>query len=673
MICIDIETCSAADIRNGAWPYAEHPSTRVHCVVLAQFRKCIENVCEWTPGNPLPDWAVRGLQQELVVAHNAMFEAAILTHVLRDWPCPDPGQWVDTALLAAAANLPVALEGLAAAVGATVQKDLEGQRLMRRLAKVAVLPNGAFVHPTPTPEELRQLVSYCRKDVEATIDCLGRLPKLTATELQVVAEDRRINLRGVWLDQQQVARMLRLTGRRQEQLADAAFEATDAQLADALHTPRLKAWIEAQGVELPTVKRANGKTSSSVDRSSAKQLLRMEDLPPHVRHVLLARTEATKATSLAKLQKVQHVVNSDGRLRGALRYCGAHTGRWTGSGLQLHNMPRIAMKDHDRDLAAMLIESEDVESFKMGWERPLDVLSMMLRTIVAAPPGKDLIGADYAAIEARVVAWLAGQDNVIEALHAYDAAARRGEKKQDLYEYTAEMIGSTDRQLGKIAVLALGYGMGAIKFSATAAVAGITLPLKEARRIQKLWRAANANIASFWRGLEDAAMDAIRHPGRTFTAGDHLQCASNGNCLMIRLPSGRLLRYWRPSLKQCTKVVQTVDDDGKVFDGEITGEEIRFFAPGKDARSMAPESAYGGKLVENVTQAVARDVLAEALLRLRNTCYDVVLHVHDSIVAEVPEGVGSVDKFVGLLVECPEWATGLPLAAKGYRSRRFQG
>lgn len=296
--------------------------------------------------------------------------------------------------------------------------------------------------------------------------------------------------------------------------------------------------------------------------------------------------------------------------------------------------------------------------------RPLEAVSNWLRSIIVAAPGHELIAADFNAIEARVLAWLAGESAVLGAL---------ADPARDVYVEAARTVGSQDRWLGKLCALALGYSMGAIKFATTAASQGIVLPLKEARRITFAWREANQNIVSLWSKLEDACRAAIASRGVVIPVGEFLRVAANKECLQIRLPSGRVIRYWRPSVRTVTKKIQTVDEDGEIVEVERETEEIRFWTSGANAVDMMPESTYGGKLVENVTQGISRDLLGEALLRLESAGYPVVVHVHDSIVSEVTMGSGSVEQFCSIMETRPSWAADLPLKCEGYRGVRFKG
>jgi DNA polymerase len=309
----------------------------------------------------------------------------------------------------------------------------------------------------------------------------------------------------------------------------------------------------------------------------------------------------------------------------------------------------------------MAIDAGDYDTLNMLWS-PLEALSFGLRSLIAAPPGHDLIAADYSAIEARVLPWLAGDEKKLQLF-------RDG---VDTYVKAAADVGSTDRQLGKICELALGYGMGALKFAATANGWGVPLGLKDAQKIAQAWRQKNKLVPVFWRDLEEAVKACVRKSGHRVRVG-RLTVASSlmGGVVYIKLPSGRYLWYHSPEIRVETRAVDVLHSSGVIKSTKLEFESI-YFAHAHAGR-WSRTSTYGGKLVENVTQAVARDCLAEALLHLRDTPYKVVMHVHDSIVSEVASGTGDVGEFEQLILNMPQWANGLPLAAEGYRGPRFTG
>lgn len=701
VVAVDIETSSACSLRDcGAWVYSLHPSTRVYVVSFGAGREFgvyrFATLIGDGSGEPLElpqvlaDYVRSG---KPLVAFNVGFERSVWRNVLAPrwgWPDVADDQWRDAQTIGCAYNLPPTLEGLAAVTGTPAQKDTVGAKLMRSMASAVGPKGGPWTYPNVTTENLATLGRYCEGDVRATLDVWFKLPPLSAAETLTERVDSLVNARGVFLDQEFAAKLARFAKRRQQVLEGETFETTFGELASSIATPSLKAWLEASGVELPTMarKKADGsfRSSPTINRSATQKLLKDSALDESVRRVLNNRLEASKATSLAKLRRVASMVGPDGRLRNALLYCGAHTGRWTSYGLQIHNLPKDNLTAEASGVARALVEASDANDVLadvLGFleDRPLEVLSQLLRSVVAAPPGRELIAGDFSAIEARVLPWLAGQNDVVEFFANFDrerVAFQRGEretKPTDLYEFTAAKIGSTSRQLGKIAALALGYGMGALKFAKTAAMRGVVLEPLEARSVQREWRKANDVTVDFWGELENAVRSALDDPGGTYDAGRiSAELTRSRDCLWLLLPSGRAIRYWRPRIVRTRKVVETIDDAGNVVENEFETDEIRYFTVSKTKRSMSIESTYGGKLAENVTQAVARDLLAEVLPRIEYTDpYDVVMHVHDSIASEVPAGAGTVEEFRELMVRRPSWARTLPVAADCYRARRFRG
>jgi len=673
---IDLETASGCDLKtHGAWAYSLHESTRVYCVGFgfAISRGEPYRYVRWEPGQPFPgevaEWIEMGRP---TLAHNAAFEVAIWTNVLAGLvPTIADEQWQDTQPLGLAVNLPASLDGLAHALGCPIQKDLAGGKVMNSMATLTFDDDlGVWFNKNDTPENRLVLADYCETDVGAMLDCWYRLPPLSVTEAAVYRVDCEINRRGVYLDQSFAASCASMSEERKGELDNEAFSMTAGDLANSRSAPTLKKWLADQWVFLPRVARRKkddeGKfktvLSETCDKNAVVGLLDDPNLATEVREVLLNRMESNKVTSLAKLKRVPLMVDEFGRLRNALAYCGAHTGRWTSYGLQIHNLAKDKMDSGEGSLVRLALRRGDLDLLKFAVDQPLDAISQSIRSCVASPPGRELIAADYSAIEARVVAWLAGQDDML----------RLFENGTDVYIYQAGNVGSDNRQLGKVMVLALGYGMGALKFLDTAAKWGIHLDPKDARRFQKAWRESNKQIVQFWHDLEYACRDAIREPGETFQVG-LVRCVATKSCLFVRLPSGRALRYWRPKIVSGgVKTVKTLNDEGELIDFEMHIDEIRYHRP--KGAAMIVDSAYGGQLVENVTQAVARDLLAEATIRVDAVePYDLVMHVHDSLAAEVPKGEGDVDEFCELMNASPSWATGLPLATEGYRDTRFRG
>jgi DNA polymerase len=596
------------------------------------------------------------------------FEQSIWRNYLtpkHGWPEFEIEQWRDTAALGLAVNMPKTLKGLAQALGGDL-KDDEGSNLMRSMCIATASADGEWTYPNVNPENLIRLAMYCMADVIATAGCYERLPPLSVAEQLVWFEDQRINERGVFVDRELSRKFGVLVEARKEELANEARRLSLLELSDSTSTPALKSWLEARGCTLATVKRKNGKVTKTLDKHATKKLLEENAVDDDVRAVLENRVEASRAASLAKVNRIAAMVDErDSRFRHGLQYCGASTGRWASYGLQLHNLPRNKLGNVRSEVALWAIEREDLELLALLEDRPLEAISNLLRSLVCAAPGKELICADYSAIEARVVAWLAGQDDIVA----------RFADGEDVYVYTAESIGAPDRFTGKVCTLALGYGMGALKLHATLVGFGAPpTPLREIYRMHRAWREVNPAIVSFWSAIEIACYEIIEQPAGAVAHVGRLRVSRTRESLNIRLPSGRVLRYWRPKLVEAAKRVEVLNEDGEIVTREMHTTELQYYQVGKDHTTMVQTSTYGGKLVENVTQAISRDLLAEALIRLRqHPEYSVVVHVHDSIAAEVDTGAGDVNDYCALLSKTPRWATGCPISAEGYRALRFKG
>lgn len=669
---LDIETVSAADLPAvGADAYAAHESTRVYCaalVLLDDYAPARQTV--WRPGADLPPWAVDHIAAGgIVCAHNAAFERSICSRILHrahDWPAIRVDQWLDTASIARLFSLPGSLGQLGLALGCGTLKDDAGKALMLSMCRASLSAcRTRYDYPRMTADQREQLEQYCLRDVLAMLEILQRLPLPTLAELETMRVDARINARGFAVDLEWIAAIRRACESEKERLAGEMLRVT-GDLYSTTNVPALAAWVESRGVAIPTARRKNADGAlvmrETMDRGALTGLLAGE-LPDDVRAALATRLEAGRATSLAKVNTAARMA-VDGVVRDVLQYCGSHTGRWSSSGVQAHNMPRVP---EGRDFAAFRrhIEAGDYDAARRIMPG-LEGLSLSLRSIIVPRAGSVFYGADYSAIEARVLAWLAGEPAVLDAFRA----------GRDIYTEDAKAVGSADRQFGKVQRLALGYGMGDYLFWETAQappynIKGLTL--KEARRIRRAWHANNPAIVAFWWNLENAFIDAIKEHGRLVQVGQ-VGVIGTPHAVRLLLPSGRALHYWRPGTRWETRRFNVVDEEGTVTIKQKDTLSATYYRSRRGV--MAEETTYGGELAENVTQAVSRDVLAHALCRLERdpaAVYSPVLHVHDSIVAECAEGNGSVAEFVQLVTELPAWAHGLPIAAKGYRAGHFCG
>tara|TARA_R110002096_G_scaffold17205_3_gene59486 strand:- start:1796 stop:3802 length:2007 start_codon:yes stop_codon:yes gene_type:complete len=661
-VTLDLETASACDLsKAGVAAYAEHESTHCYVAVFESSGWDVvwrhdEDGYDQLPSHLLDFLGSGGI----VECWNVAFERSIWESLLvprYGWPKLDPWQWRDAQASACAVNIPPKLEGAAALFELEEGKDMEGAKLMREMTHTERLGDDWF-RPMATNRNLDRLTDYCRVDALLTRHIGARVPRMPLSEVQVWLADQEVNHRGMHIDQELLTAMVDVAHTVQTSLAGHVKEISGGELDNATGTPRLKAWLVKQGVTLPTNK--DGKETLS---KVAVAGMLDNDLTAQVRDVLVARRAASSAAFvIGKLNAVSSSVSRDGRLRHTLQYCAAHTGRWASYGLQVHNLPKGKLTRSQTQLARQAILAKDIVALRMFAGDPFSAMSALLRSLISAPPGYDLIGADYSAIEARVLPWIAGDEAKLDLF-------RDG---VDIYVKAAADVGSDKRQLGKVCELALGYGMGVATFAATAKAWGVDLGLKEARRVQAKWREANPAVVELWAAVETAAIKAIRKPGETYIAGKCMFRMS-GNSLTVQLPSGRKLWYHGACVRRAERTVDLVNAKGELESKTFECREIVFRGVDRNKRDMRTETTYSGKLVENISQAIARDILAAALVRLRTTCYNVVVHVHDSAVAEVPEGTGDVEEFNSIVAYAPEWAVGLPLAVDGYRSKHFTG
>jgi DNA polymerase len=587
-----------------------------------------------------------------LVAHNAMsFERVIWRHILAiryGWPEPALEQWHCTGALAAAMALPRTLDAAAKALGLSAQKDIAGHRLMLQMARPRLVePDGSIVW-WEVPDKVRRLIAYCRQDVEVERALLERLRPLSNAEREVFLLDARTNERGVAVDLELVGAAEALVAKTQAQLDTELQKLTGGMVEAATQSGRLLTWLRAREIE-----------ADSVDKPAVAELLDT-DLPDDVRRVLEVRAEAARS-STAKLQAFRARTCRDGRLRDNLVYHGAGTGRWSGKGVQLQNLPRPSIVADTEAAITAIRQREEAWWIDAFHGPPLGVVSDCLRGMLIASSGMELTAADFAAIEPRVLAWLAGQRHLIRLFATGGDAYRH--MAAEIYVRSADAIakGSVERQLGKQAVLGCGYGLGAPKFRTTCAKAGIQIDEGLAERVVQTYRTTNDRIGALWRELEHAALRAVEQPGLTVpAAAGRVRFRIKGDFLWLILPSGRPLAYAKPRI-----------EDVETPWGELR-PQVTYLGVNSVTPAWERQNAYGGKWTENVVQAVARDLLAAAMLRLEQAGYPIVLTVHDEIVAEVPACSGSVEEFEAIMCQLPDWATGCPVAAEGWRGLRYR-
>ena len=698
-LSIDFETRSTIDLRKtGTYPYAEHPRTDVWCMAWA-----IDDgpVGLWTPegGDETADLEAALRDGMELRAWNAMFERLIWRNIMvgrYGLPAIDLHRWVDTAAEAAALNLPRALAKAAKVLGLDVEKDMEGHRLMMQMAKPRKMRKGETGRgPFWWDDGGRRakLYEYCKQDVRVERAVAERLKPLSPSERQVYIMDQRINDRGVQLDtplieaaQKVVDIGLKRAGRELEEL-------TGGDVTAVTQVGNLKKWLAHQGEEV-----------DSLAKATLRDLLGEDHLEPDVRRALEIRSDTGKS-STSKLASLRQYQADDGRAHGLYLYHGAGTGRWAGKGPQPQNLPRGTVKNAT-DFIPLILE-EDFDAVEQ--EAPaLAVVSSLLRSMLIASPGCRLLGADYSQIEARVIAWLAGQWDLV------DLFASGGKVYEEMASFiygipTAEIAkDSYERQIGKNSVLGAGFQMGPDRFAdqvweqtgiilerglrwschacrvrfrppnkddpkemlcprCGGALAQDEVSVDEAARAITGYRTRFDKIPLLWRGLGDAAYDAVKKPGsiqRVSPGGGEVVYTVRGQFLWCRIPSGRYLAYALPEIRQ---VPVPWDETG-----EVKRPAVTYATVDSTTKRWVRRAGYGGLWTENIVQALARDVLAEAMFRVERADYPVVLHTHDELVADVPEGQGSLEELESLMRVLPPWAEGLPVAVEGWEGERYQ-
>lgn len=638
---IDIETYSEVDLpKCGVYAYAEHPSFEILLFAYA-FDDEETHVVDLKCGERLPPRVLDALTDPTITkaAFNAAFERTCISRYLGQFL--DAAQWQCTAVQSAMLALPLSLEGVGEVLGIERRKLKEGGDLVRyfSLPCKPTKANGQRTRNLPehAPEKWQRFKEYCVRDVEAEREIRAKLQgyPIPAKEQELYRLDQEINDRGIMVDPVLVARAIECDEQYREKTTKRAYELTG--LANPNSPVQLKEWLKEQDTEVDTL-----------DKKAVRALL--PDAEGDVLEVLKLRLLMAK-TSVKKYEAIRRSVCADGRVHGLLQFYGANrTGRWAGRLVQVQNLPQNHLPD--LALARDLVKAGRYEDIEALYESTPGVLSELIRTAFVPRPGCRFIVADFSAIEARVIAWLSGEQWRLEVFaqggDIYCASASQ------MFHVPVEKHGQNShlRQKGKIAELALGYG-GAV--GALTAMGALEMGLQEEELppLVRQWREANPHIIRLWAQVENAAITAVRE--RTEVALGRLVFQYRSGMLFIALPSGRKLCYVKPRIQ-----TNRFGGDGLTYEG--VGE----------SKKWTRIETFGGKLTENIVQATARDLLAEAMLRLRDTGFEIVMHVHDEAVLEVPIGHSGVEEVCALMAEAPAWADGLPLRADGYECEFYK-
>lgn len=644
----DFETYSEVDIgKCGHYRYIRDPSFEPLILAVA-FDDEDPFAIVSARGEPVPDiiWAAIFDPEITCTAWHASFERTVFS-VMAGFTIP-PECFKCTMVWAASVSLPLALKNAAAVLKTGEQKDKKGDALIKKFSvphkPTKKDPRTRILMTDPGEEaDADDFVSYCLQDVRTERDIRKVMERFPMPDIEWEAywTDQKINDRGVLIDRQLVNEAIILDSMMSEEMTNRAYELTGLENPNSVS--QLKGWLEERGIPAP-----------SLGKKEVADLIReLENgVDQEALDMLKLRLSMAKS-SVKKYQAAERYMCSDDRARGLFQFNGAnHTGRFSGRGIQLQNLYRNSI--HTLDEARELIKAGDLKALQVIYGDVTDILAQVIRTMLIPKEGCEFIVADYSAIECRVLAWEAGENWTLEAF-------RRGE---DIYCSTAsQMFGvpvgkhgpNADlRQKGKVATLACGYQGGA---GALISMGALDMGLSEAELpdIIEGWRNANPHIVQYWWDLQDACIKTVQdHKERKV---QKIMIRFYAGTLWLTLPSGRSLAFLKPRIQpnRFGHMSLTYEGTGSTEGG------------GKWTRL----ETYGGKISENLTQAIARDLLMDAMIRMEKAGLEVVAHIHDEVVIEAKEGEHTLEEVCGIMAQNPPWAPDLPLAAAGYSGAKF--
>ena len=641
ILAADIESFSDVDlVKCGVYAYADSPAFEI-LLFAYSFDGGETQIIDLAQGEKLPAEVEEAIFDVSVTktAYNANFERTCLSkHFGRYIP---PESWHCSAVQAAMLALPRSLEDVGRVLGLDEQKMKEGKELIRYFC-IPCKPtkaNGGRMRNLPchAPEKWELFKTYCKRDVDVEKSIRRKLHNfpIPESEMELYRLDQRINDRGVLVDMGLVRNAVSCEHLHKEVVTKRAYELTGLENPNSV--AQLKGWLGDMGMEAESLsKKAVAEMIAETD-GEVEELLRLR--------LLMAKT------SVKKYEAMERSVCLDGRIHGMLMFYGANrSGRWSGKNVQIQNLPKNDIPD--LELARELVKQGRFEDIELLYESTPNVLSELIRTAFIPKPGCRFVVADFSAIEARVLAWLSGEQWRLDVFTShgkiYEASA------SSMFHVPMEEItkGSPLRQKGKLAELGLGFG-GAAGALISMGALDMGLTEEELPPLVAAWRKANPHITQFWWDVDAAAIKAVTEKQKTKVGKIIFEYKSG--ILFITLPSGRKLSYVKPRM-----AVNRFGRDGLTYEGI------------SENKKWSRIETYGPKLVENIVQGTARDLLAEAMLRVEKKGYPIVMHCHDEIIAEMPEGTGSVDEMCEVMAVQPEWAEGLPLRADGYQCSFYQ-
>ena len=654
---IDFETRSRADLtKTGAYRYAEDESTRVLWMAYNLTGDDLDTIL-WHPDEEFPEELREHIEAgKLVEAHHSFFEHCIWNLVCvpnLDFPPMPLKQWRCSMAKCRANGIPGSLDAAGTALDLDIKKDKIGKSLIQKLCKPRRITKKNTEEWNNDPILMKQLGDYCVTDVDTEIVLSDYLADMTETEIEIWLLDQLINWRGIYIDINAVEQTIKVLEQTATKYENRLKELSGGRFTTSGQRAKILDWCDDQGFSLP------GYTKDDIEKALAKP-----KIPDNVKEVLQIRQILGKS-STAKYQAMINKIAEDGRVHEVLVYHKAHTGRWGGAGIQIQNLPRPIIKD-DPEFIVDVLNSGSLDDVEVWYDNPLILASSAIRSMIIPPPGKKFVSADYAAIEARVLFWLAEDESAMdifrrgECIYSDMASGIYNTPYQKIWSGYKKEIAEYEmmRFMGKQAILGLGYQMGAPKFVASCDGFGVTIEESFSKQVVTTYRKKFSSVVKLWYGLEEAACKAMENPGCAFTYKKIKYKFDGKYYLLCKLPSGRTLKYPGASYK----MAKTAWGDMKMTLHYMTYSDGRW----------KETTTYGGKLTENVDQAVSRDIMAEALLRLESNDYPVLMSVHDEAISEVDKDFGNVKEYCDIMCVLPDWAKGLPLKAEGWEGQRYR-
>jgi DNA polymerase len=668
---VDFETRSFRNVKDtGAWRYAEDPTTEILCMA---YRFDGGDTKLWAPGLPFPQEIIdHAADNGLFEAHNVQFERAIWRFIiLRDYGISVPKRWRDTLAVCAYRAIPLGLDQAGLALGLRIQKDKKGKYLIQTLCSpkggTKADPNRIYREDLDLMEELYE---YCMQDVDAEYELGRAVGTLPTPEYHLWVLDQIINQRGVKLHTLAVKAALKVVDVMEMRLNSRLSEITDGQVTAATQRDKMLTWLRTNGMPV-----SFGDLTKATIEDTLSPLTNpdLDRLPADCIEVLNIRQTLAKSSTKKLVKMLETVSMIDDRIRGLLQYHGASTGRWAGRLVQPQNFPRGSLEAFCEKLGldgpecmelliqTILIALEDphsaVDALEDIFGDAMEAIVTSLRGMFVADEGCVFMISDFAAIEAVVLAWLANETWKIEAFEKIN----NGEKyngSDDIYCATASQIfqrtitkkeDKTERQVGKTCELAFGY-QGAVgawrNFDRSDKYSD-----EEVTKFKNSWRERHPGTVSLWWDMQSAAVNAVqtgRPTGCRSVLFDTVK-DNAGNWLVCVLPNGRSLWYYEPVIEEVTR-------------GSRTDYQLTYMGrDNKRGGAWGRVRSYGGMLVENIVQAISRDLMAEAMIRVEQKKYPIVITVHDEIIAEVKKDHGSIEEFAELMSIVPDWAKGCPV------------